>query len=98
MSKPQLTLAIGAAFPGQAFLMAKIMDVFTLQGQAMIDRGNFFATMFIVMAAGCWVAYFLLGYSTNVIAQVGDVSIRLGFSRADHMVDTLSQAPPTNLG
>lgn len=47
-----------------------MMDVFTLTGQRMIDRGNFFATMFIVMAAGCFVAYFILGYATNIIAQV----------------------------
>ena len=35
----------------------------------MTNRGDFFATMFIVLAAGCLVFYFLLGYSTNTVAQ-----------------------------
>ncbi|KAK0671252.1 P-loop containing nucleoside triphosphate hydrolase protein [Cercophora samala] len=58
-----------AAFPGQAILMAQVMDVFTLTGQAMIDRGNFFACMFIVMAGGCLAVYFVLGWACNTIAQ-----------------------------
>jgi ATP-binding cassette, subfamily B (MDR/TAP), member 1 len=36
----------------------------------MKERGNFFASMFIVLAAGCLVIYFVLGWSVNVIAQV----------------------------
>ncbi|KAK7432493.1 hypothetical protein QQZ08_001058 [Neonectria magnoliae] len=55
--------------PGQAILLANVMDVFTMTGAAMRDRGNFFASMFIVMAAGALVSYFLLGYATNVVAQ-----------------------------
>ena len=35
----------------------------------MIDRGDFFSTMFLVFAAGCLISYFSLGYSTNNIAQ-----------------------------
>ncbi|CRK24119.1 hypothetical protein BN1708_003810 [Verticillium longisporum] len=62
---------IGAAvaFPGQAILLANVMDVFTLTGDAMRSRGSFYATMFIVLAAGCLLSYFSLGYSTNVVAQ-----------------------------
>ncbi|KAH7165837.1 P-loop containing nucleoside triphosphate hydrolase protein [Dactylonectria macrodidyma] len=56
-------------FPGQAILLANVMDVFTLTGQAMRDRGNFYASMFIVMAAGALVSYFFLGYASNTIAQ-----------------------------
>lgn len=47
-----------------------MMDVFTLTGEAMKERGNFFASMFIVLAAGCLVIYFVLGWAVNVIAQV----------------------------
>ena len=57
-------------FPGQAILMAKVMDVFTLTGDAMVERGSFFAAMFIAMAGGAFVAYFVLGWFTNAIAQV----------------------------
>lgn len=46
------------------------MDVFTLTGDAMTDRGDFFASMFIVLAAGCLVFYFVMGWAMNVIAQV----------------------------
>ncbi|KAK1753327.1 P-loop containing nucleoside triphosphate hydrolase protein [Echria macrotheca] len=68
-----------AAFPAQALLLAEVMDVFTLTGQAMVDRGNFFASMFIVLAAGLFVAYFLLGYATNIIAQTLSHKIRRRF-------------------
>lgn len=47
-----------------------MMDVFTLTGEAMTDRGDFFASMFIVLAAGCLVFYFVMGWSVNVIAGV----------------------------
>ncbi|MBE3042207.1 ATP-binding cassette domain-containing protein, partial [Candidatus Bathyarchaeota archaeon] len=63
-------LAGGALFPGQAILLANVMDVFTLTGEEMADRGDFFSSMFIVLAAGCLVVYFVMGYSTNTVAQV----------------------------
>jgi ATP-binding cassette subfamily B (MDR/TAP) protein 1 len=62
-------LGAAAAYPGQAILMAKVVDVFMLAGDEMKNRGNFFATMFIVLAAGCLVAYFTIGYATNTVAQ-----------------------------
>ncbi|KAL5341025.1 P-loop containing nucleoside triphosphate hydrolase protein [Aspergillus crustosus] len=62
-------VAGSALYPGQAILMANVVDVFQLTGDAMRDRGNFYASMFIVLAAGCLVAYFALGYATNTVAQ-----------------------------
>jgi ATP-binding cassette subfamily B (MDR/TAP) protein 1 len=44
------------------------MDVFT--DDDMVKKGNFIALMFFVMAIGCLAVYFVLGWSTNVIAQV----------------------------
>lgn len=35
----------------------------------MRERGDFFASMFIVLAAGCLVSYFLVGFTTNTVAQ-----------------------------
>ncbi|KAG5939477.1 hypothetical protein E4U59_003067 [Claviceps monticola] len=58
-----------AAFPGQAILLANVSNAFTLQGSAMIDKGNFYAAMFIVLAAGCFMSYFALGYATNLVSQ-----------------------------
>lgn len=57
-----------ALYPGQALLLGKIMDVFTADD--MVKKGNFIALMFFVMAIGCLSVYFVLGWSTNVIAQV----------------------------
>ena len=51
-----------------------MMDVFTLTGDAMTERGEFFASMFIVIAAGCLVCYFGMGWAVNVVAQVWDLS------------------------
>lgn len=47
------------------------MDVFTLEGEALKDRGNFFASMYIVLASGCLVVYMIMGWSVNAVAQVG---------------------------
>ncbi|KAL3475519.1 P-loop containing nucleoside triphosphate hydrolase protein [Aspergillus californicus] len=58
-----------AAYPGQAILLANVVDVFQLTGDDMKDEGNFYASMFIVLAAGCLVSYFGMGYSTNTVAQ-----------------------------
>ncbi|KAG5958942.1 hypothetical protein E4U58_005183 [Claviceps cyperi] len=58
-----------AAFPGQAILLANVSDAFTLQGSAMIDKGNFYAAMFIVLAAECFISYFALGYASNLVSQ-----------------------------
>ncbi|KAH7155991.1 P-loop containing nucleoside triphosphate hydrolase protein [Dactylonectria macrodidyma] len=59
----------GATFPGQAILLSNVMEVFTLTGSEMERKVNFYATMFVVLAAGCLVAYFALGYATNVVAH-----------------------------
>lgn len=59
-----------AGYPGQAILLSSTIDVFTLTGSEMTKKGNFFAAMFIVLAAGCLFFYGVLGYATNAIAQV----------------------------
>lgn len=50
--------------------MSRFIDVFQLTGAAMRRRGNFFALMFLAMACGCLVIYFVLGWTSNVVAQV----------------------------
>lgn len=70
--KKQLTCpdCTAAVYPGQAMLMASTVDIFTEQDPAkLIQQGDFYASMFVVLAAGCLVSYFTLGYTTNVIAQ-----------------------------
>lgn len=62
-------LLSAALFPGQAILLANVMDVFTLTGSEMRSEGNFYAAMFIVLASGAFMSFFLMGWSTNQVAQ-----------------------------
>ncbi|EMR72050.1 putative multidrug resistance protein 3 (p glycoprotein 3) protein [Eutypa lata UCREL1] len=66
---------VGAGvFPGQALLLGNVMDIF---GAAdMVKRGNFISLMFLVMAFGLIVVYWVLGWATNVIAQVLSQKVR----------------------
>ncbi|KAL4961198.1 ABC transporter ATP-binding protein [Aspergillus stella-maris] len=62
------TCVAGAAVnPGQALLLGNIMSVFT--SPDFVSRGNFIALMFFVMSLGILVVYFVMGWSTNTIAQ-----------------------------
>lgn len=57
-------------WPGQAFLIAQEMDLFTLPPDAMVAKGDFLALMFFVMGLGCLVFYFTLGWACNVASQI----------------------------
>lgn len=50
------------------------MDAFALEPDEMTKRGNFFSLMFFVIALGNLVAYAILGWFCNVIAQVSPKS------------------------
>ncbi|KAG9378441.1 lipid A export ATP-binding/permease protein msbA [Pyrenophora tritici-repentis] len=56
-------------FPGQAVLMAHMIDVFTLPKDEMLDKGDFFAAMFVALAGACLFAYYVMGWGTNTLAQ-----------------------------
>ncbi|EGC42005.1 multidrug resistance protein [Histoplasma capsulatum var. duboisii H88] len=70
-------IAGGLTYPAQAVLFSRLVSVFTLQGSAMLDRGDFFSLMFFMVAIGNFIAYFLLGYVSNRIAQVVNHRFRL---------------------
>ncbi|KAK3367251.1 P-loop containing nucleoside triphosphate hydrolase protein [Lasiosphaeria ovina] len=59
----------GATYPALAILFSRTLDTFTLTGDAMTERGDFFSLMFFVVALGNLVAYAALGYWCNTIAQ-----------------------------
>ncbi|KAK1706426.1 P-loop containing nucleoside triphosphate hydrolase protein [Colletotrichum acutatum] len=62
------TCLLGAAVdPGQTLLLAKVMSAFTAPD--MVQRGNFISSMYFVMALGCMIVYFVMGWATNVISQ-----------------------------
>ena len=56
-------------FPGQAVLMAHMIAVFTLPEAEMLDKGDFFAAMFVALAGACLFAYYAMGWGTNTVAQ-----------------------------
>ncbi|KAM6533163.1 hypothetical protein FALCPG4_006177 [Fusarium falciforme] len=72
ISQPKILLlgeATSAMFPGQAILLANVIDIFTVTGSEMERQGNFYARMFIVLGGGCLFAYFAIGYATKMIAH-----------------------------
>ncbi|KAJ4403514.1 hypothetical protein N0V85_005081 [Neurospora sp. IMI 360204] len=62
-------LAAGATYPALAIIFSRIMDAFALEGDEMVERGNFFSLMFFIVALGNLVAYAVLGWFCNVTAQ-----------------------------
>ncbi|TDZ35952.1 Leptomycin B resistance protein pmd1 [Colletotrichum spinosum] len=72
-----LTTLVGAAvFPGQALLLSKVMEIFS--SSDMVGRGNFISLMFLVLAVGNLVVYFVMGWTTNVISQTLNQKVRKG--------------------
>ncbi|KAG5755801.1 hypothetical protein H9Q70_001589 [Fusarium xylarioides] len=63
-----------AMFPGQALLFGKITDVFASTN--VLSRGNFISLMFFIMAIGCLIVYFAIGWGTNIIAQTLNIKLR----------------------
>lgn len=77
--------------------MSRFIDVFKLTGHAMQKKGSFFALMFLAMACGCLVVYFVLGWTSNVVAQVRN---SLGYFEleniSDYLLDIEPQVPKGN--
>lgn len=63
-------LYLAAAFPGQAILMSRFIEVFKFRGDEMQRKANFIALMFLVLAIGVLVTYFIVGWSSNLVGQV----------------------------
>jgi ATP-binding cassette subfamily B (MDR/TAP) protein 1 len=69
ISSATLTLYT-AEYPIQAYLFAQLIQTFTLTGQALIDRGNFWSLMFFIQAIGVFIAYFVLGWASHHASTV----------------------------
>jgi ATP-binding cassette subfamily B (MDR/TAP) protein 1 len=63
---------VAGLFPGQAVLMANMIQVFTLTGDEMTDLGDFFSAMFVALAGAALFSYFVMGWGTNTLAQVSN--------------------------
>jgi ATP-binding cassette subfamily B (MDR/TAP) protein 1 len=52
--------------------MSRFIEVFHFTGSTMREKGNFFALMFFVLGLGSFVVYFIIGWTSNTVAQVID--------------------------
>lgn len=59
----------GATYPALAILFSRVTFAFSLAGDVMVQRGDFYALMFFVVALGNLVTYAVLGWVSNVIGQ-----------------------------
>lgn len=67
-----LTLSQKPLFPPSQFSyprVSTVVKVFNYSEPQLPKDGDFFASMFVVLAAGCLLSYFSLGFATNNIAQ-----------------------------
>ncbi|ETS84302.1 hypothetical protein PFICI_02327 [Pestalotiopsis fici W106-1] len=65
-----------AVFPGQAIILARVLDVFQLDAESMQKQGNFYALMFLMLSLGCLLCYFIMGWTTNIMAQTMNKKFR----------------------
>jgi ATP-binding cassette subfamily B (MDR/TAP) protein 1 len=61
-------LAAGAVYALQAYIFANVINVFTFLGPQLVKKGNFWAGMFGVLAAGCGLTYFILGTVCHLLS------------------------------
>lgn len=61
-------LGAGAVYPLQAYFFANVINVFTFTGDKLVSKGNFWAGMFGVLAAGVGLSYFVLGFATHLVS------------------------------
>ncbi|KAF2399304.1 leptomycin B resistance protein pmd1 [Trichodelitschia bisporula] len=60
----------GATYPLQAYLFAKVIEVFTMAKSELVRRGNFWALMFAILAVGMGFAFLIMGWSSSLISTV----------------------------
>ncbi|KAF4120922.1 ATP-binding cassette, subfamily B (MDR/TAP), member 1 [Geosmithia morbida] len=94
---PSCVAAAGASV-GQAILTAKTTDVFTLSGDAMTDRGDFFATMFIALAGGCVLVHFALSMMANIFFDKPENNVGALTGRLDSNPQSILELMGFNIG
>ncbi|CZR50859.1 probable leptomycin B resistance protein pmd1 [Phialocephala subalpina] len=59
----------GQAYPLQAYIFSKLINVITFVGPALQAASNHWSLMFFILAIGTGLAYFILGFSSNTISS-----------------------------
>jgi ABC-type multidrug transport system fused ATPase/permease subunit len=78
-------LGAGVVYPLQAYIFAKLINTFTLTGQALVNSGNHWALMFFIQAIGVGIAYFILGWSSTLASIVVSTYYRKEY--LEHIID-----------
>jgi ATP-binding cassette, subfamily B (MDR/TAP), member 1 len=69
----------GAVFPLQAWIFAKLINVFSMAGSELVHSGNFWALMFFIQAIGAGIVYFILGYCTHLMSVIISTFYRIEY-------------------
>lgn len=67
----------GVTFPAVALIFSRMINVFTYPVHRMVERGDFFALMFFVVALNNLMSYFVIGWIANIISQTLTYKFRL---------------------
>jgi ABC-type multidrug transport system fused ATPase/permease subunit len=75
----------GVVYPLQAYIFAKLINAFTLTGQALVSAGDHWSLMFTIQAVGVGIAYFLMGSASLLVAVAVSTHYRKEYLK--HMLD-----------
>jgi ABC-type multidrug transport system fused ATPase/permease subunit len=78
-------MGAGVVYPLQAYIFAKLINAFTLTGQALVNTGNHWSMMFFIQAIGVAIAYFMLGSASLLIAVAVSMYYRKQY--LEHILD-----------
>lgn len=67
---PFANIILGLTFPALAVLFARAMDTFQLTGSKMVEDGDFYSLMFLVVAIANLILYLIMGWLCNYVGQV----------------------------
>ncbi|ENI01981.1 hypothetical protein COCC4DRAFT_202734 [Bipolaris maydis ATCC 48331] len=66
----------GATYPAQAILFSRVAGAFQLSPERAVDEGDFYSLMFFVVALGDLAIYSIIGWTSNIVAQVVERKFR----------------------
>lgn len=58
----------GVVFPLMAYIFAQLINVFTLTGETLVNRGNYWSLRFFIVAIGTGLAYFMIGWAGCLVS------------------------------
>lgn len=79
-------MGAGASFALQSWFFAKLIEVFTLTGQRLLDGRDFWSLMFFVLALANALCYTSLGYGSGVLQSAATAN-----ARKDYYQNTIRQ-------